>query len=541
MNRNIEVEGINPLESDSTSEKSDIESTVMNNIRISQEGRYVISNDDYENFSRAIEIAENKLKIQQSDSSGQTKPKLDLKKRLLLLPDTVLTYPDNILMRSMIVMARELDISVELLNYGDRRIKELTQSEWNFTVGLSLINRSYNEHITIKNKKTQYELGRTYARARQVLSIFSHSNLGIGALKKNNKFFGNSPSESQEINKKLVPVFPMKTIIKEYFIEEDWATELSNILHDLLKLSASGLHEDVQHKIIDDNIMPFSDMISLFGTRSVLISPQKGKRQAVYDRKVPHLMKSSPVLTSPENKIIHDLCSPEFVNISTEHQRNWGEYVYKNGFERIKKSIQTNMQRRNELLSKFGKLTTNRLNLLRNLEKNENLKKKDVAAKTVISLVSQREDPAESFAEELLVLDPGFEGVLSHFKPMNKVKGSEMKIAALKEIISWLYTKNIYPGKEKTAKTPEKDEKAVPESILVDGKVQTKIGNKTLVIKPVEQKNKGKDIPTDTPRLRSEELRNNQISAKKARDEDERIGRINAKIEVSTKVKKKIG
>jgi hypothetical protein len=347
-------------------------------------------------------------------------PGVAVEGKIILLPDTTITKPDNLLLAAMALLATNLGYQVKQIDYGERAIKTLTEAQWQTAAGISFATLDLGRHLNIKGKKDHYEYGRTIARAQQTLGLFSQTEwLGLEALRRSHRWFGNNPNEKEGEGRQRLPVVYTAKEFESYFIEKEWAKELAILLGVLLRKSASLLDKKVQRSTIEDNILGFSEAVALYQSCRVTTVPAQGKKPAVTVEKVPHKPKSNSLLTKEEMEFVSSAISSLFTAIDPGDKTQWVNQIEESKFSFVKSKLKTNANMRATWLTRFASITTKRLNEVRNNLANKNKRKKEVTSTEVISMLLRRPAPLAKFAEEVASTDPGFVTALAGYKRHN--------------------------------------------------------------------------------------------------------------------------
>lgn len=156
-------------------------------------------------------------------------------------------------------------------------------------------------------------------------------------------------------------------------------------------------------KSINDNLITFDEVISTCWHHRTT----KGKQ--VVTTKASAFPDRSPLFLNEEMSIINDAISPIW-NRFTNLREDWLAEVKKFGFSAIRDEIRTKYNYRWELLAKFSKVTTKRLQIVRTLTKDVKIKKKEVSKAHILDLLNSRGNAkGSSFVSELRDILDSFE------------------------------------------------------------------------------------------------------------------------------------
>jgi hypothetical protein len=347
-------------------------------------------------------------------------PSINNAERIVILPDTVETKPDNLIVGAMAILARRLGYDVRKLPYGERKIKDLTPSQWKEAAGIAFAPLDLERKILVKEKKDRYEHGRVIARAQATIGVFQSTEwLGLEALKKSHTWFGNNPNEVIGTGRVKLKAIYTGNELSQYFIEEEWKDELSTVLGQLLRKAHSLMPSDVQQHIISENVLSFSECVVLFGKTRITTSPAQGKRSAVTQERVPKKPRQNALMLPEEMKLFDELASLLFAGIDIGNKETYIETLSTMTFAKLKLKLRKNATDRAACLTKFAAMTTKRLNAIRKAESNQTKRKRDVTPTDVISMLRRRISPISDLVSEMVFIDPNFEGLLRSCKVLN--------------------------------------------------------------------------------------------------------------------------
>jgi hypothetical protein len=335
-------------------------------------------------------------------------PGLNTTEGTVYLPSTISDDENNIV-RSMGVLAKDLGMTVVLIPYGERKVEQLARETYKYAAGVSFVILDYKRHLVVKGKSDLYEEGRTFARAQQIIGGFSKiKSLGLDALRKSNRWFGNNPNEHEGSGRSRVPVAYTAKGVHNLFIEKEWAKELGSLLLNLLHKSFDLLSEDEKRLALSENIRPFSECVSAFMERTRVVTPASGRKPAVTKRKIPRLPRDNPILTKNEMLFVNDILKPIFTFPAPKNNSEWLEVILNSKWSDVRASMEGQAIARDELLTRFAALTTKRLQNIRKsvpgVEKNA--RKVDIKDTILNTFLISRGDPYGEFAAELASLDP---------------------------------------------------------------------------------------------------------------------------------------
>jgi hypothetical protein len=423
-----------------------------------------LDNDAFDTIINRIDKAFDKKRNEALSKRTDLRPQIIVSRKEVYLPDTYESQSDNIILNGMIMLAKLLGFAVKIIPYGERKIRELSPRQWKIATGIGFACKDIDAKINIKQKDDYYELGRTYARSQQIYGYFNTDRkLGIGALKRNQRFFGNNPGEMEGSKNSQVPVAFLAKEVDSLFIEQEWAKELAYILNNLLRRSSELLKKEILDDAIADNIIPFSELMRLYGSRKIVARPSVGRQPAIYIERMPKYPRQNSMLLAEENKLIRDLADDLFKSIEVLSGVEYIDYIKESGFAQLRERIETSSSRRAEFLSKFAAMTTRRLAEWRKLHDSKSKRKRDVTPDDVKSLLRRRERPPSRLAEEILFLDPTCKGLLKGFASRNDRTGELDKNQTLRNLLKHIKENNPYDNvsNQKTDPFPKRQEEVL--------------------------------------------------------------------------------
>jgi len=398
-----------------------------------------LDDNKLDSILKDLEKAFNKKRQSDISKNKDLSPTIITSRKEVYLPDTDSKYDENLLVKSMKALALKLGYTVKEIPYGERSIRTLSERQFKIAAGIAFAPIDLERKFNINRKEDYYELGRTYARAQQCIGAFSsETKLGVEALKRNQRFFGNSPKETTGDTTKI-PVIYMAKEIRYIFIESEWSRDLETILNILLRQSQTLLASDVRDDLIKDNVLPFSEVVNLFGEREIVVTPKQGRRPATKVKRVPKAPRQNSLFVSAEMKLISEHNSALFKAVEVLNKEDYIAFLKKHGFAPLKKRIQARASHRSEYLAKFAALTTKRLNEVRS--NNTSLKskrKRDITPEDVLSMLNRRNSPVSRFVDELFSLDPNCSSVNQGFAERDKSSGILDRKVVLQNITDWI-------------------------------------------------------------------------------------------------------
>jgi hypothetical protein len=259
--------------------------------------------------------------------------------------------------------------------------------------------------------RDEIQSGVMCANAQRVYGYFRNNpELGIKMLKKDNFFFNNS--FGQKMTKKNLE------IELNFYLEEIWFTMstpgsadvLKSVLKSLLTLLREAALDDFtledQNKFIASNVMPFDEYISKLN-RPIFSTTGKGKKKVrtQIGTRSPKKPRSTNLLLPAELKLILEILDPWWSTLKA-YKTSWVD-MNNFGCSSVRRAeINALINRRFQILERFGKLTTKRLQQVReNAGLDKSKKKKDISLDQLKKYLKSRADAAiNMFLAELVEL-----------------------------------------------------------------------------------------------------------------------------------------
>jgi len=273
--------------------------------------------------------------------------------------------------------------------------------------------------------KKDYELGRACSFALIVKSVFTNTEeLGLAALTKDNFFYGNNPGEKSSSSH--VP-FYIKMKLRSFFEKP----EIGDLLYGLVNYTAASvgvsyLTEAEADKIISESIIPIDQLINeCYPT----ILVKKGKKQESQVRK-PNAIRTSPLYTKDEMKIITDLTSSIFTDLASI-SADYENCVLSSGFARVHKQIKEIINLRWETLQRFANQTKIRLQDIRKISGEEKIRKASVKPLHVDALLHATPNAGARLISELKHILGSYNVITAYSRAYNAVPASVPEAWAL--------------------------------------------------------------------------------------------------------------
>jgi hypothetical protein len=291
--------------------------------------------------------------------------------------------PKSLFTEDNIIGAMIYDLSVaagSIVKTIDFEVRQLNTFNKKFIEGIWFGIFS-SQSLKRRKGKQDYELGRACSFSLIVRSVFNRTEeLGLSALIKDNFFYGNNPGETSNSNS--VP-FYIKMKLRSFFDKSEIGELLFGIVNaTATSVGVSYLTEVESEKMIGESLIPIDSLISeCYPTLLV----KRGKKQSKEIRK-PNPIRSSPLYTKDEIKIISDLTSSIFTELESV-SKDYENCILSSGFTSVKKQIHDVINLRWETLQRFANQTKIRLQDIRRITGEDKLRKAGVKPIHVTALL----------------------------------------------------------------------------------------------------------------------------------------------------------
>jgi len=316
---------------------------------------------------------------------------------------------------ALIAFAKQLGYRVYLIDKPEK-VTIRNDTLEGVATGILVSLGDFETQIRITPKSNEYERGRTFVRAMQIKGLFnSDPRLTLEGLKRSQRFFGNNPGETETLNKREVPVTSYEKEMASIIREDD--PEIYRIFLSILKRSYTLLSPAVIERIIEEQTLSFTEFQSLYLTKRLIVAPATGRAPAKEKSIIPHKPRSNTLLIKGEYDLICKIASHLFQNpLYCRTAESWISKFHSDGIKSIKNDLIGLNNKRAEFLEKYASLTTKRLQEARKIFENLKTKRKhDITTSEVIAMINARLDPVTSLVNEIGLLDPKNETILSSF------------------------------------------------------------------------------------------------------------------------------
>jgi hypothetical protein len=291
---------------------------------------------------------------------------------------------------------------VECRFYDGERVEE--SPEFNESFLLGFWNSFYSDSVHKRSRlKKDYELGQTHGQCLMVKHLFQDiPTLGLAALVKDNFFFGNASGEKV---KGTQVAYDLAHKLGACWKDDKTAKEVLTLMNRIARaITGNNFTPEKLDEIVAHHIVPFDEVVTSF--KQALTITKRGKPVNVGSR-TPQKPRSSPLLIKGEAELIAKLTSPFWENLDTL-RNDWVNVVSSIGFTSAKAKVADIMHARWQILQKFAKMTTKRLQEVRATDPAslKSVHKANITADNVSAMLMARAHPIENFYREVLEIIP---------------------------------------------------------------------------------------------------------------------------------------
>jgi hypothetical protein len=360
---------------------------------------------DLQNLSSEFKNFEERLQSKATSASLKD----ELKMPFYYAAGRTLILPSGVLMSSeftkLLFAMFGRDKGVTIRYYADESpLPKITEEQENLVFGIYSALKDPDKPVRIfKNEKDNpYELGKILVRGLQINAIFGRYHIQKAQVR-NHRVFANNPGETTEVNKKSIPVIPIKDHLRGLFKGHRHETELVSCLEALIKQTSTDFKESVRNAYIEEALMPINIYVSSYFAQTRLVN-LPGRRGIERVGKVPVKPAPSPLLLPEERGIFNTILEPVFndsLGIRTKSEF-LSEILKPNGLAKIDETLKAEMNKRGKALQSFANLTTKRLQEARKLASVGPARRKaDIRTDDLIAAFSIRKDPLGRLAQEI--------------------------------------------------------------------------------------------------------------------------------------------
>jgi hypothetical protein len=383
-------------------------------------------------------------------SSANLKPLINEASRIIVIPETF-KEPDNYLGIYVLKAAMKLKYTVKVIPYHGAR-QEIPKTSEQRLLGIYMSLDDSEAMFRFTKKEDNYEIGRAYARSQAIIGALQHRGMDASVLKENQVYFGNyrPPTGTQKGTKPLDQYWIHQ--LPAMVMERDWANECSKIAISLLRKAWILIDPGILWDNMVSQHITYSNVVSEYCSKDVVIEPSRGKKKAVVAKKVPQKVRSNSLLLKSELEIINRLADSIFSRTPWEQlsQEEWVMQLWTEGLDKIRSALSANYACRAQFLSKLAALTTKRLRLIRETGEKKHIRKADVQASDLSSLLLSKGNPVQAFVQEILNLDPTGELFLKEwfvgvYADWSKVgSGTSFQTHLKRKVANEVYESNPY-------------------------------------------------------------------------------------------------
>jgi len=267
----------------------------------------------------------------------------------------------------------------------------------------------------LDRSKDTLECVRTLIFAMRLKHEFANNpRLGLGALKKNNFYFGNNPKEvikaktdnsSKKRKQKSLPDIPVSyewnSILGSLFGNDFARNFFDKVIHKatfLLKLD--NFSETEYIRTISSTLRSYDELVRKFSRPLFEVNPRT-KKKIVKKYRLPEKPSRPSLLLKEEYQLITQLISPIWSS-STVLKRNWCNEVLENGFPLTEKYLLSIYTERWRIIEAIARLTKGRLERIRKMDaRYVAFKKADITPELLSAYLTSRANQIGEFYLEI--------------------------------------------------------------------------------------------------------------------------------------------
>jgi hypothetical protein len=337
---------------------------------------------------------------------------------------------------------------IEVEVYESELSSEQTEDTESSFIGL-LVGIDDSGITNLNINKNSRELGRAVIFSMKIKQYFS-AHKAIRALKPNPTWFGKERSSTSELYD-VKEKFFVRNFFESLYKDPLVGLSLYRILNWVFLYRAHELWEDtIVNKIIERYTISFDELC-----RSHL-APIYGKgrdRNKIVGFKGLSLPNQSPLLTRSEYDFYLEIISDAWGNLD-EIRKTYVDLILNSpeNFDRINRMLTDVYNRRRVLKAKYAKIATKRLEAVRSMLNNRNIKKKDVTAEQLKQLLGNNQLwSIERSYKELIILMGDEQTLVARVLHLMKVKGIDCQnhlVYLQKQILAAFLKEGIVVTKE---------------------------------------------------------------------------------------------
>jgi hypothetical protein len=388
----------------SLSEKENVSSSsksVPNSKKDSKASLYAslpVLGKDFEDHVHNRDFYESKIKISSDTTKAQTGIYTENGKQFIICPKSL--FGEDSIIGAMIKECAVNTQTTIYLNSTVCTLKPDYDEKW--LIGLWFgITASKLQKRRVDKKDS--DLGMTCGHALNVLHYFADTpELGQTALARDNFFFGNNPTE--KTSKNISVGFYTKIKFITQFTEAAEGQRLWSVINYFSKIIGLTYYDPEEiNAVVEYHLRKFEDVCASF--THITYTSKKGKKVETGQKKA-NLPKKSPLLLNEESVIIDKLLSYKWESLANL-AKDWIGFVMAEGFATIMEHLSQIYQSRWILLAKYAKMTTKRLQRIRELIPDKRTAKKAAITRdNVLVLLRDRQAPVDQFYREIVDIIP---------------------------------------------------------------------------------------------------------------------------------------
>jgi hypothetical protein len=324
------------------------------------------------------------------DGDANTTISVDHGNKIVLMPKAMYSDDENLITVMICKLALDLKYDLTLYESDKYQYDQPTMETRQFLTGM-VIGTDDTINLKINGRSDIVELGRVCSYAIRVRGHFRNTNsLGLGALRKNQKFFSNDPQVDAK-TRSLKESSMIDYHLSNYLSDKKEVPEIRKVITSLLeKCALMGLPDDHRAAAEKQNLVTFNEIQDHYRRKPLgAMKPRKKDSKKSEMGKLPEKPSTSPLMTKVELEKYSDMTGPIWQSLDMLSKTYYSR-VKLDTFDRVRDRIASTFNVRWELLTAYSSVTTKRLREVRAILKDSRLAKSRVTESDLTAMLKNR-------------------------------------------------------------------------------------------------------------------------------------------------------
>jgi hypothetical protein len=385
----------------------------------------------------------------------------NFKEKQLVIPQKFLTQDDTI---ASIILSCARMISFSVVVYNDKDLNvNIRPGHDDFFLGL-LYCLGEPKNTKLSHTKEGRELAYAIGMSLRLKGEINRCNC-LGALRPNNFFFANNPSEMVIVNKKKITT-PYG--VKNAFLAPFESTVAGTIFYKIISqtltyVGVSDMSLEQTDLLILSNILSFDDVVRKNWIE--VWSERKGSKQpTILQVRKATFPSRNALLLNEELEVFKTYTSPFFSSVE-DLRKDFHSLLFTHGYNDFMTMVSKRFNTRHIILQNIASVTTKRLQAVRKSSGKAELKKKDVTRELLVSSLSKIDSPLKYFRDEIdkLLTSEQRNIVVNILAAEHGVNVNEVYDLLLSRVAKEYVKQGVYNENKKVEKTvePKADERII--------------------------------------------------------------------------------